>query len=429
MAEKRTIYSLEAIRALALHTQRLTTASRAAPIATPETIYDLVDQLGAVQIDSLQVVQRSHYLTLWSRLGCYDTAAFDRLIYGDPAQPQDRNTRRLFEHWLHAACILPLTDYRYRLRHMRRMRETPANMTMLWLAQKGGTETLAYVLDRLRREGQLSIADFEYSGPQHSGWFDWKPVKTALEHLFACGELLIASRVNFQRVYDLRERVLPEWVDTREPTQEETWRYLLQRAVRALGICQASQAADSLHELKASWAKPIVEALIAEGVFVPVSATLSTGKTATLIVHRDNLSLLEQAADGAIVPRRTTFLNPFDNLFWPQGRDRQLWNFHHVLEAYKPEPKRTWGYFCLAILYRDRFIGRFDPVLDRQSGLLRLRALYLVPDVQPDEELMVELARAMRDFMAFHSATDLLIERSEPESFGTALAAFVKRET
>jgi len=421
MAE--TIYSLAAIRALALDTQRLTTPPGAEPTATPETIYDLVDQLGAVQIDSLQVVQRSHYLTLWSRLGNYDTATFDRLIYGDSAQPQDANSRRLFEHWLHAACILPLTDYRYRLRHMRRLRETPANMTMLWLAQKGGAETLAYALDRIRREGRRSIADFEYSGPQHSGWFDWKPVKTALEHMFACGDLMIASRVNFQRVYDLRERVLPEWVDTREPTQEETWRYLLQRSLRALGICQASQASDSLHELKASWAKPIVEALIAEGVFVPVRATLSSGKAVALIVHRDNLALLEQAADGAIIPRRTTFLNPFDNLFWPQGRDRQLWNFHHVLEAYKPELKRQWGYFCLTILHRDRLIGRFDPSLDRQSGALRLRALYLEPDVELEEELVANVARAMRDFMAFHRATDLLIERSEPEAFGKALLA------
>jgi uncharacterized protein YcaQ len=154
-----------------------------------------------------------------------------------------------------------------------------------------------------------------------------------------------------------------------------------------------------------------------------VEGELASGKTQTLITHRDHLPLLEQAAEGSLRAERTTFLSPFDSLFWARGRDQMFWDFKQALEAYKPAPQRLWGYFCLPILHRDRLVGRFDPKLERKNGTLRLRALYLDQGITPDDELIADVAAAMRSFLAFHDAKNLIIERSDPPEFGEKLLA------
>ncbi len=413
-----TTYSLPTVRTLALHTQGLTAplpAAQADPTPNMQAISNIVEQIGCVQIDTLQMVQRSHYLVLWSRLGTYDPEDFDRLVYHP-------DHRRLFEGWQHAASIIPLKDYRIQMPHQRYLRENPAKMSARWLAKPGSRELLEEVLERIRDEGGLRAADFKYEGPKRSGWWDWKPAKNALEHLYAWGDLMIADRVNFQRVYDLTERILPDWVEATEPTLEERDRYWLEMGARALGVATASQIADYTYR-KLTPARSHIEALQADGTLVPIKARLNDGKAHSLIVHRDNLPTLESAADGALQAARTTFLSPFDSLFWARGRDMHLWGFRQTLEAYKPAKERIWGYFCLPILHRDRLVGRFDPKLERDSGTLRLKALYLEPGVEPDDALVASVASAMGDFLGFHAAGDLVIESSQPEDFARKLLA------
>lgn len=407
------IIPLIAARTLALHAQGLITRSGAEPAPTIDAIYSTIEQIGCVQIDTLHMVRRAQYLTLWSRLGSYDPADFDRLLF-DPAQ------RRLFEHWRHAASIIPFTWYRYQMPQMIDILDH--NWWGPWLTENSNRETVELVRKRIRQEGALRTQDFEHDGPRRGSWWDWKPAKHALEYLFTTGELMIANRVNFQRVYDLRERVLPEWVDTRAATIEEARRFHVEQAVRALGICQPAQTAEYAY-LKRGMAKPFIDEMIREGTVEPVQVELHGGKHSQMIVHRDNLSTLEQAADGALKAARTTFINPFDSLLWARGRDQQLWGFRATLEAYRPQPKRIWGYYCLSILHKDRLVGRFDPKLERKTGTLRLKALYLEPGIEPAEELVAGVAAAMRDFMAFHQATELVIERSQPEAFGQKLLA------
>jgi uncharacterized protein YcaQ len=415
MMASTTVYPLAAVRALALHTQGLTSGAHEKAVPTPDQIYNVVERLGCVQIDTLQMVRRSHYLVLWSRLGKYNPSDLDWLVYSP-------NERRLFEGWQHAASIVPLIEYRYQMPHQRRLRENPSKWLLHWLTQPGNQGLIEHVLERIRQEGAMRAADFEYEGPKREGWWDWKPAKVALEHQYAYGALMIANRENFQRIYDLTERVLPNWVDQTEPTLEERDRYWLERSVRALGVCQPAQAAEYAW-MKRGLAQSHLEALRSDGVLIRVRACLMDGLEHTLAIHRDNLPLLEQAADGAIVPRRTTFLSPFDSLFWAKDRDDQFWGFRQVLEAYKPSTQRVWGYFCLPILYKDRLVGRFDPRLDRKTGTLRLNALYLEPGVILDEELVHDIAVAMHDFLAFHEANDLVVERSQPEEFGAKLLA------
>lgn len=406
---------LSAARALALHTQLLDAPASQPP--TIDSIYNVVESLGCVQIDTLQMVARSQYLVIWSRLGSYNPADFDRLIFS----PDDR---RLFEYWRHAMSIIPLKFYRYQMPHMTTFRNNDGSKWYeKWLNEDGShREVLGQVLDRIRDEGPLRAADFEYDGPRRDSWWDWKPAKRALEYHFTAGNLMITDRVNFQRVYDLAERVLPDWVDTNEAAAEAADRHHVEQAVRSLGICRPLQAAEYAY-MKRTPVRQIIKELIEDGTITTVQGVLSDGEAHELIVHRDNLKLLEQAADGALIPERTTFLSPFDSLFWARGRDEDFWHFRQALEAYKPAKDRIWGYFCLPTLHRDRLVGRFDPKLDRKSGTLYLRALYLEPDIYPDEELVTDVAGAMRDFLKFHEATDLVIEKSDPVDFGDKLRA------
>jgi hypothetical protein len=405
------VYPLAALRAAALHTQRLTAPNQASPAPTPDAILDLVTALGYVQIDTLHVVNRAHYVTLWARFGSYDLDDFHRLIY-------TAGQRRLYEGWGHAASIIPLEHYRYhRWRADTSISYNPGFRE--WLSKDGHRELAAQTLERIRSEGGLRVGDFEYDGPQRGAWYDWKPSKVALEVLFAQGDLMVADRVNFQRVYDVRERVLPEWVDTTPVTPDEARRFCLEQAARALGVFEPRHLTFYAY-MRATPARSLVSALIEEGLLVEIRGESMNG-VKTWMAHRDNLPLLQQAADGDIRPERTTFLAPFDSLFWAGDRDEKLWGFNQVLECYKPAVERVYGYFSLPILHKDRLVGRFDPKLDRKTGALNLNALYLEPGVAPDDELVAGVAAALRDFLSWHGAKSLRIEKSEPAAFGEKL--------
>jgi uncharacterized protein len=410
-----TVYPLPVVRTLALHSQGLTQDNRNTPEPDMHQILTCVEKLGAVQIDTLQMVQRSHFLVLWSRLGKYDPVDFERLAYN----PQHR---RLFEGWMHAACILPLSEYRFQLPHQRLAQEDGTSWFGNWSNQPDNRELLEMVRTRIRQHGAQRAQDFEYDGPKRGSWWDWKPAKIALEHLHVFGEVMIANRKNFQRVYDLTERVLPDWVDLAEPSLEMRNRHWVEKGVLALGICKPDQGGDYSYRKKTP-TRTAVRDLLAEGILLPVQARLADGEIHELVVHRKNLMLLEQIADGVVRAERTTFLSPFDSLFWARQRDQQFWGFRQVLEAYVPASKRKWGYFCLAILHGERLVGRFDPKLERKAGLLRLKALYLEPETQVSDELVISTAQAMRDFMDFHHARELVIERSDPHEFGVRVMA------
>ena len=406
MARGQHVYPLSAVRDLASRAQGLAQHSNGTP--NRQDVLEAVQRVAWLQIDTLQVVRRSQELVLWSRLGAYDPDDLARLAY-------DGQDRHLFEGWQHAACFLPLADYRFQLPAKRANRRSWGRM-----GSAKNRELVKAVLARIEREGPMRAGDFDYDGPRRGSWWDWKPAKRALEFLVNRGELMVSSRVNFQRVYDLTDRVLPDWTDIQEPTQKETVRHLLERSILALGVCRLAQIPDYAH-LKHREAGPVLDRMLKDGMIVPVMAVLGDETTGELMVHRDNMPALESASDGELQSLGTTFLSPFDSLLWAKGRDEDLWSFRSILEAYKPEPTRIWGYFCMPILDQGDLIGRFDPVLDRRTGTLRLKALYLEDHVDPDEALLTRLAGALRDFMKFHSAIDLVIDRSVPDWLGAGL--------
>ena len=407
-----TTYPVSVLRAVALRAQNLQITNGREVTPTKDSLFDIINQIGCVQIDTLHMVRRSQYLIPWSRMGTYNPSDFDNLIFG--------SDRRLFEGLEHAATIIPLREYRYQMPRQRDLREHPSTGLNLWLNELVQKDFLPHVLERIRLDGALKVSNFESDGPRGGTWWSWRPAKVALEYLYALGELMIADRIKFQRVYDLTGRVLPKWVDMNEPTIEERDRFWVERGAKALGVCLPRHAGDYTW-MKVSKSLPIVEALIQDGVIRLIKGKMENGKVTELIIHRDNLPLLEQAADGTLKAERTTFLSPFDNLFWATRRDELLWGFHQSLECYLPAPKRVYGYFCLPILHQDRLIGRLDPKLERKTSTLILRALYLEPGVKVGDELVRAVAGAMRDFMVFHEAKDLVIEYSEPAVFGKKL--------
>ena len=410
-----TPYPTDALRALAMHCQGLDRRVTGRTQPGPQAILDAVKRVGWVQIDTLQMVQRSQYLTMWSRLGCYDTADFDRLVFDD-GNASSENGRQLFEYWMHAACIIPLTEYRYKLPAMRDHRDGEVGWRRSWAEQPENLKLVGDVLRFIEKNGCRRSADFESNEKRRGPWWDWKPAKRALEHLYNSGELVIANRLKFQRVYDLPERVIPDWVDTSMPDRDEAGSHLLEISLRALGVCSPAQVGDYCH-MKRTESRPLVEALVKCGAFVRLKGQMADGSVRDLLTHRDNVGLLRQAADGALAPALTTFLSPFDSLFWARDRDMQFWGFRQILESYKPERIREWGYFCLPILHKGRLVGRFDPKLERKEKTLRLKKLFLEPGVQPEDELVADVADAMRDFLAFHDADTLVIEKSTPAVF------------
>lgn len=415
----RAAYPLYAVLTLAVHAQGLgQSLGRKSPPGIDE-VYAAVERVGGVQIDTLQVVNRAHYLTLWSRLGSYDTSLLDTLLF-DNGNTSPDNERKLFEYWAHAACIIPLNLYSCFLPRMRGYRQGTNPSYREWIEKPETQQRVANLLEAVRERGGSRPADFRTKKRMPGTWWNWDEVKVALEHLYNIGELAIANRENFQRIYDISDRVLPEWVDRSEPTAAEAHKQLLEISMRAFGVCGPGHV-GSYYKLTPAEARPLVTELIDNGTFVRIQGELADGKAHELLVHREHLPLLEAAADGALRVRRTTFLNHFDSLFRARERDRAMWGFHQKLECYTPEPKRVWGYFCLPILNKRQLVGRFDPKIERKTGLLRIKALYLEPGVKPSDRLAASVARAMRDFMRFHKATDLVIERSDPAEFGAKL--------
>src|SRR5215208_804529 len=246
-------FSLTAARALLLAAQGLSSPPERP--ATKEDVLGAVRRMGVLQIDSIAVVARSPYLVLWSRLGSYEPRWLDELLAEGV----------LFEYWAHAACFIPIEDYGL----YRRFMLEGGEKARAWFSAH--PEEIGRVLARLREGGEVRSAEFARADGRAGGWWEWKPEKRALEHLFAAGELMISRRENFHRVYDLRERVLanalPDWEDVLAPNDEEVRRALALKAVRALGVASARWVPDYFRTPKKGVAG-LLEELADEGELV-----------------------------------------------------------------------------------------------------------------------------------------------------------------
>jgi uncharacterized protein YcaQ len=397
--------SLSAARALALAAQGLDRRPRRA--ARKADVLAAIRRMGALQIDTISVVARSPYLVLWSRLGDYDPAWLDELLAEGA----------LFEYWAHEACFLPIERYALFRHRMIDPGELGWKYSHAWVEEHRAD--VERVLAHVRQHGSVRSADFRDGDGRSGAWWGWKPEKRALEMLFTAGELMIVRRQAFQRVYDLRERVLPGWDDAALPPAREAARTLALDAVRALGITTARWVADYYRTSKKE-TPAIVREIAEEGALIPVAVE---GWKEPAYIHPDNLELARRAGGGAVRPSLTTFLSPFDPIVWDRVRARALFGFDYRLECYTPAPKRRYGYFSLPILRRGALVGRADARAHRRDGIFEVRSLHLEPRVRPTDRLAADLARALRELAGWHATPEIVLRRTDPPAAAGMITA------
>jgi uncharacterized protein YcaQ len=366
----------------------------------------VIRRMSVLQIDTINVVARSPYMVLWSRLGDYETRWLDELLAAG----------KLFEYWSHEACFLPIEDYRLYRHRMLDASGMGWHYSAPWVeSHRAEVDAL---LELIRMRGPVRAADFARTDGVAGGWWEWKTEKRALEMLFTSGELMIARRQNFQRVYDLRERVLPSWHDGLLPPIAEVRRELALKAVRALGVTNSSWVSDYFRSDKRR-TRETVAALAGEGLLLSVSVE---GWKEPGLVHPENRKLLKEAIADKLKPELTTLLSPFDPVVWDRERARVMFDFDYRLECYTPAPKRRYGYFTLPILHRGTLAGRLDAKAHRKEGLFEVKSLYLEPHARVNHELVACLAAAIRECAGWHKTPSVVVRLTEPASLARRLS-------
>lgn len=393
--------SLPAARALHLAAQGLLRPPSRR--ATKTDLLNAIRRMGALQIDTIHVVARSPYLVLWSRLGSYKPQWLDELLAEG----------RIFEYWAHEACFLPIEDYPY----FRHRMLNPKDMGWKFYASPKADAMAREMLAHIRAKGAVRSSDFERKDGQKGGWWQWKGEKRVLENLFTTGELMIARRHNFQRVYDLRERVFPQWNDAQLPPEPELERELAARAIKALGVAQERWVHD-YYRAKKKRTPSQVPLLRDRLIEVRVK-----GWDRPAFVHVDHAELLEQAAAGKLKSTVTTLLSPFDPVVWDRARANVMFGFDYRLECYTPEPKRQYGYFVLPILRRGELIGRLDAKAHRAEGIFEVRKLFLEPGVKPSSALVADVMRAIQSCADWHNTPEVRITGTKPAALARQLRA------
>ena len=359
--------SLTALRRHTIRAQNYAARSRRGSTGEVE---DAIRRLSCVQLDSISAVERSHRIALTSRVGAYRPGTVARLLAKG----------RVFEYWAHEACLLPVEDwplFAAQMRHGGRRWYGDVGETHAHLADE--------ILEEIRARGPLGSRHFE--GASKGGMWNWKPAKAMLDRLWNHGELVIAGRPGFQRLYDLPERVLPrEVLEAPVPGETERLRSLALKAVHARGALTEGGVVEHWR-LRGGVARvrPVVDALVAEGALERVA--VEDGGAPVLVPAGADLD--------STAPSAAVLLSPFDNLLWDRPFARRVLGFDHLIEVYKKAHERRYGYYVLPLLWRDRIVGRADLKSERGEGALVLKTFHRESGVRPSTALDDALDRAL----------------------------------
>jgi len=383
-----------------------------------KTVPEAVHQIAAVQIDTISVVARSHHLTLRNRIRKYrPEQVWTALREG-----------KVFEHFAHACCVVPIEEYPY-YRH--RMHRFPAYSNTweknLFTKHK---DLMDGVEDRIRKEGPLSSKDFDNpSKKKRGGFWDWKPAKVALDLLWQTGRLAVADRIGFQRVYDLPDRVIPSQYLDRHVDQDEVWRHFLERNLDCLVASTATDLSNYISfgnfalDIKGNRKKTLEEKLqifIHDDLVTQVE--IPKAKTPYYVLTR-NLPFIHKIQDRRSTSDRVWFLNPFDNILWNRTRVQSLFDFEVKLEAYPPPAQRQFGYYVTPILWQHQLIGRLDPKADRTSSTLIIQNLELTLPRKQQPEVIPHIQQELERFQGFHALEKIQINKTTPRELKTKLSS------
>jgi len=382
---------LQKLRRLALHGQGLTPASAFGHGRT--AALRAIEHLGYVQLDSISVIERAHNHTWFSRVPNFNPSlSNDMLEQGE-----------IYEYWAHAAAYLPIRDFRFSLIDKARVRAGEHRSKL-----PKDTKLMNKVMQRIRSDGPMSTRDLETPGTKRSGWWDWKPAKKAAERLYLQGDLMICSRVGFQKTYDLTERVLPGSTSTTVPSLSEWAKHLIDEQlhchslVTLPGITYSRRHAGLNRAVKAEVLNRVAMAELQQ-VQLPDNQ-----------VYYSRPGLLDQPLPR--VSSQLQILSPFDNLVIQRARLQSLFNFDYQIECYVPAAKRRYGYFALPLLYRDELVGRIDCKAHRAQRRLALQSVHLQCKDSDIDSVCRALAAALPGFAKFQDCDSVSCEQVSPQS-------------
>ena len=353
---------------------------------TMRTFSRTLARTGVLQVDSVNVLQRAHYMPLFSRMGAYDTELLRRAA--------EKRPRRIVEYWAHVQAFMPVELWPL----MRHRMETYRERRGKWW-RGVDDDLLAQVRAEVAARGASTARDLDDGTPRrkdHWGW-NWSEARKALDFLYMCGDLAIAGRNSqFEVRYDVPERVLPTAVlDAPTPTVEEATLELVRRAAASHGVATAKCLRD-YYRMHNDHVKPAIEALVASGELEPVTIE---GWKRPAYLHRE--AKLSRKVDARAV------LSPFDPVVWERERTERLFDFHYRIEIYTPPEKRVHGYYVLPFLLGDEIVARVDLKADRPSGTLLVKAAYAEPGA-PDETAE-ELAEELRELATWLGLADVVV--------------------
>jgi uncharacterized protein YcaQ len=342
-------------------------------VPTMRTFTRTLARTAVLQIDSVNVLERAHFMPLFSRMGPYPRELLRRASEDRP--------RRIVEYWAHVAAFMPVDLWPHMRHRMRRYREQGHE----WIGLPERRELVTSLLAEIAERGASTPRDLDDGLPrrkEHWGW-NWSETKKTLEYLFLAGELAVAGRnQQFERLYDLPERVIPpDLLHAPTPEDEEAWRELVRRAATAHGVATEHSLRDYFR-MRPAEARSALTDLVDSGELLPVRLE---GERRSAYLHRD-----------AALPRRVharALLSPFDPLVWERARTEQLFDFRYRIEIYTPAEKRVHGYYVLPFLLGDRIVARVDLKADRRTGTLQVVGAFAEPDAPADTaaELAAEL--------------------------------------
>jgi len=372
------------------------------------SVHEAVTKIGAVQIDTIAAVARSHHLILRHRSRNYHPEHLWATL----------RERKLFEYYVHGNSFVPIEDFPY-------VRHCMQRFSTHWYKWLRGTipkyqQLMEAILKRVKEEGPLTSRDFKDPKHRARGWWDWKPAKNALELLWWMGRIIVVDRVGFQRVYDLTENVVPSEHLDRTVNLEEVWRHYLRRTVDCLVIATSSDIRDYFNfhiyslDKKQSEKKTLEEKtriLLGEDAIVEIEVEDSDIPHYAL---SDNTALVEKACKDSISKDHALFLSPFDNIVWDRKRVQRLFKTDVKLEAYLPPEKREFGYYVMPIIWSGRIVGRLDPKVDRRTSTLILANLELDLKEEEQRDACDAIRGELHRFKSFHNCEHLRVERTKP---------------
>jgi uncharacterized protein len=346
---------------------------------------EMISQLGYVQIDSINVVERAHHHVLQSRIANYQPQWLDELMA----------ERKVFEYWSHAAAYLPMADFRFSLFRKRQLQQGKKH----WFAPDH--QVMQQVRARITAEGPLKAGDFTATTEKNGAWWDWQPAKKALEQLFMQGELMVLRREKFQKVFDLTERVLPAGLDLRVPSAEEFVSYLINGYLKSHGCGSAAQISYLRSGLKADVQQQLL-------------ARQAGGELGSFMQQGQRYFYSQQLPTLMPTSNQVRLLNPFDNLVIQRQRLQHWFDFDYQIEVYVPAEKRKIGYYSLPILYRQQLIGQMDVKAVRAQKILLVQHLVLSESTRITTSLRRALTQALDDYAAFNGCEQWQLVKAKP---------------